>query len=74
MRSEEIVLLHKIKQGDEKSFQVVFEKNYNQLCQTAFFFVHDFDIAEEIAQELFVKFWEQKEELSSREFAFKKGT
>lgn len=63
MKPEEIILLQKIKQGDEQSFQVIFEKNYKQLCLTASYFVKDIDIAEEVVQELFVKFWEQKNTL-----------
>ncbi len=64
MTPEEIVLLHNIKQGDERSFQEVFEKYYKELCISALFLVKDFDVSEDIVQELFVKLWEQRKVLA----------
>jgi RNA polymerase sigma-70 factor (ECF subfamily) len=63
MTAEEIFLLQKIKQGDEQAFQIIFENNYKPLCLTAGYFVNELAIAEEIVQDLFVKFWEQKDTL-----------
>ncbi len=64
MTPEEIVLMQKIKQGDIKSFQEIFEKHYKGLCLSASFFINDFDVSEDIVQDLFVKLWEQRKNIT----------
>ncbi|MFR6542156.1 MAG: sigma-70 family RNA polymerase sigma factor [Butyricimonas virosa] len=45
-------------QDREKIFTIVFDKNYEALCLYAVRFVEDFLEAEDIVQEVFVRFWE----------------
>lgn len=56
-------LILRLKEGDEKSFKVLFNLVYPQLCAYGKKFIHDIDEAEEIAQEVFYKLWENRKNL-----------
>ncbi len=45
-------------------FELLFKKNYNQLCNVAFRIVNDKDIAEDLVQDVFLKVWENKESIN----------
>lgn len=60
---EEKVLLDKIKAGDNKAFEILFHNYYGNLCLYASKFLNNDSAAEEIVQEIFVKFWEQKKQI-----------
>ena len=47
-----------VEQDKEKTFTMVFDKNYEALCLYAVKFTEDFLEAEDIVQESFVRFWE----------------
>ena len=47
-----------VEQDKEKTFTMVFDKNYEALCLYAVKFTEDFWEAEDIVQETFVRFWE----------------
>lgn len=49
----------------ESVFKELFEKEYNNLCRYALTYLQDSQWAEDVVQETFVKFWEQKKELIS---------
>jgi RNA polymerase sigma-70 factor, ECF subfamily len=61
-RQEEHILFEKIKTGDEKAFEALFRRYYSHLCLYATQILKNPSAAEEIVQELFVRFWEKKEE------------
>lgn len=63
-QSEEISLFEGIKNGDEKSFEILFHKYYKFLCQYAAKIINDDSAAEEIVQDFFVKIWEKRETLN----------
>ena len=44
-----------------QDFEGLFNTHYSELCSYANMFLKDLDAAEEIVQDLFVKFWETKE-------------
>lgn len=60
----DLELYNKTQSGDKVSFKVLFDKYYSQLTQTAYLFVKDSDIAEEIVQEFFIKLWIKKNEIN----------
>jgi RNA polymerase sigma-70 factor (ECF subfamily) len=64
MTSLEKDLLEKIKNGDDKAFGFLFQNNYAQLCTFANDFLHKTDIAEEIVQDIFLKLWNSRNEIS----------
>lgn len=58
--SFENTLVVQIKDGKILAFQFVFERFYKPLCSFAKNFTEDVDIAEDIVQEFFVRFWEKR--------------
>ncbi len=54
-------LWENLKQGDLKSFELVFKVHYPQLCLFANKYTNDFDLAREVVQDMFVYFWEHKD-------------
>ena len=57
-------LFEKIKKGDENAFEILFHKYYGILCSFATKIIKDDVAAEEIVQDLFVKLWEKREQIS----------
>ena len=53
----------RIKSGDRTAFEAFFKAHYSHLCAYANKYVQNNDAAEEIVQDLFVNFWQKKEEL-----------
>ena len=60
---EEKKLFIKIKRGDERAFEEIFHRYYQNLCGYASKILQDEMAAEEIVQDLFVKIWEKRENL-----------
>jgi len=54
----------RLKKGDVRAFEQVFNTHYASLCRYAQKFVIDLDNAREIVQDTFVKLWEIKHSLS----------
>jgi len=48
----------------ESAFKELFKREYSNMCRYALSFMQDSHLAEDVVQETFVKFWEQKKELS----------
>jgi len=63
MNDPEELLILKIKTGDKNSFEIVFRKYYQELCQYSYRFVAYTNLAEEIVQDFFFKFWIKRESL-----------
>lgn len=49
---------------DLKEYERIFKLNYSKLCAYATKYLDDVDAAEEVVQEIFVKFWEKREQLT----------
>ncbi|MEA5459288.1 RNA polymerase sigma-70 factor [Arcicella sp. LKC2W] len=56
-------ILLAIRQGNERVFETIFKKHYQTLCNYACGILKDMDDAEEVVQSIFLKFWEQREEI-----------
>jgi len=61
--SEEFKLFERLKNGDEKAFEILFHKYYSYLCSFASKIISDDPAAEEIVQDFFVKIWEKRNQL-----------
>lgn len=61
---EEKELFEKIKNGNEKAFEILFHRYYCHLCAYASKILNDSISAEEIVQDFFVKLWEKRTVLS----------
>jgi len=60
----ELDTIEKIRLGDVETFSQLFRRYYEPLCMFAARFTRDFDAAENIVQEVFVKLWDGRESLS----------
>jgi RNA polymerase sigma-70 factor (ECF subfamily) len=60
---DEISLLSAIAQGDEIAFRQLFDQHWDNIYGVAFAFTKSPVIAEEMAQDVFVKIWLRREEL-----------
>lgn len=56
-------IAQKIKEGDEKAFEVVFRKHYSGMCGYVSRYIDDPDQAEEIVQEVFYNFWNKRTDI-----------
>jgi RNA polymerase sigma-70 factor (ECF subfamily) len=59
----DLELLKNIKCNDHFAFDVLFEKYWKKLYQTAFARLNDSDAAQDIVQEVFIKIWNRRESL-----------
>jgi len=68
-------ILHKLKTGDEDSFNFIFRNYYRGMVVFAMEYIPDKDKAEEIVQGVFVKLWEEREtiqiKVSLKSYIFK---
>ncbi len=62
LTDKELCLL--VKEGDEKAFETLFHRYYPSLCLLARQYVDDDEKAEEVVQDIFVKIWSKRKELS----------
>jgi RNA polymerase sigma-70 factor, ECF subfamily len=60
---EESILIQ-IRNGDEKAFETLFRSYFNQLLQYAREILKDHCAAEEIAEEIFLHLWENREKIT----------
>lgn len=58
------ILLEKVKTGDQKALEQLFERYFFSLCRFASSFVKQTDIAEEIVSDVFLNIWLKRNELN----------
>jgi len=63
-RPDDKALFKRITENDEKAFERLFHIYYANLCRFASGIISDDEIAEEIVQDLFVKIWEKRTQLT----------
>lgn len=61
--NEELFIVGKMMEGDIDSFKYFFDKYYNDLCNFVHIYLHDQVLAEEVVQDIFVYFWENRQKL-----------
>ena len=60
---KEDILTYQLKAGSADAYKKIFNQYYKPLCSFAKKFVFDLAVAEDIVQDLFVKFWVQRSEI-----------
>lgn len=60
---EELFIVQRMIEGDTKAFKYFFEKYYTDLCNFVNIYLNDRTLSEEIVQDIFVYFWENKSRL-----------
>lgn len=53
----------RIRLGDKAAFQAFFEENWSRIYRSIYALVKQVEIAEDIAQEAFIKIWDKKDQL-----------
>jgi len=61
--TEDKEIVKRIINGDDTAFEIIFKKYYKKLCAYANRFMFSDEDAEEIVQEVFVKFWEKSDSI-----------
>ncbi|NUO01835.1 MAG: RNA polymerase sigma-70 factor [Saprospiraceae bacterium] len=56
-------LLRRFKQGDSTALKVLFQQHYGLVCRTINRFITDNLLVEDLSQEVFVRFWEKREQI-----------
>lgn len=64
MQDTERVLVERLRNKDKRAFELVFNNHYGLLRSYALRFIDEVEEAEEIVQDVFVKFWEKCESLT----------
>lgn len=64
MQDQAHLLVERLRNKDQSAFEIVFNMYYNSLCGYANKYLDEFEVAEEIVQEVFVKFWEKCESIA----------
>lgn len=64
MTDLEITLLDEIKNGNVKSFELVFKSYYPRLCKYAKSMIHDYDASSDIVKDVFIKWWEKSNSIT----------
>jgi RNA polymerase sigma-70 factor, ECF subfamily len=62
-RTIDDLLFRQIREGDERSFEMLFKKYYASLSSYAMVFVRFEDLARELVHETFIKIWERRDNI-----------
>jgi RNA polymerase sigma-70 factor (ECF subfamily) len=60
-RSDDI--LTQLRTGDRLALQTIFQQQYGMVCSVIYRLIKDNNTAEDLAQEVFVRFWEKREQI-----------
>lgn len=63
MTQHEKGILEKINHGDREIFNLVFKKYFPGLCILANDYVREYEVAEDLVQEVFISFWESRDKI-----------
>ena len=55
--------LGQLRTGDRSALRAIFDQQYEPVCKAIFRFVQDPGLTEDLAQEVFVRFWEKREQI-----------
>jgi RNA polymerase sigma-70 factor (ECF subfamily) len=56
-------ILGRLKQDDRSALKDLFEQHYPMVCQSIRRFVHDHATCEDLAQEVFLRFWQKRQKI-----------
>jgi len=59
----EVAFVKGLKKGDSKAYTYLVETYHHRLCTYAFGLIGDYDLSEDIVQNVFIKIWKQRKKL-----------
>ena len=63
LSEDEVFIVGQMIEGDKKAFKYFFDKYYEELCNFANIYLKDRTLSEEVVQDIFVYFWENKQKI-----------
>ena len=63
----DLELWHKVQSGSEEAFQQLFYRHHPDLVNRAYHYLRDEESAKDLAQDLFVKLWHQRQDLQIKD-------
>ncbi|MEM1134388.1 MAG: RNA polymerase sigma-70 factor [Bacteroidota bacterium] len=64
LKESDKYLFEKIKSGDKKALEVLFDRYYEPLCDFSYQFLKSTDLSEEAVSDIFIKLWLNKKNIS----------
>jgi RNA polymerase sigma-70 factor, ECF subfamily len=64
MTNLELQLIESVKQGDIKSFELLFKSYYSRLCRYAHHYVRDKVVVEDLVKDALLKIWENRNKIN----------
>jgi len=62
----DLYLFEKVKSGDQKSFDLLFQKYYNSLCNYAYLYLKENAQTEELVADVYLKIWNNRQSIEIR--------
>ena len=62
----DLYLFEKVKLGDQKSFDLLFQKYYNSLCNYAYLYLKENAQTQEIVADVYLKIWNNRQSIEIR--------
>lgn len=59
----DLYLFEKVKSGDQKSFDLLFQKYYNSMCNYAFLYLQDEAQTQELVADVYLKVWNNRQSI-----------
>lgn len=57
-------ILHRLQSDDHNVLKSLFQEHYKSVCRSIYRFVKDKNAVEDIAQDVFIKFWEKRKQIN----------
>lgn len=57
-------IMTRLQASDKNALRVLFEQHYPMVCQTIHRFIEEKALVEDLAQEVFIRFWEKREQIT----------
>lgn len=64
LHNDELFIVRQMVDGDKNAFRYFFEKYYSELCNFVNIYLKDTSLSEEVVQDIFVYFWENKSKIN----------
>ena len=64
LNKDEIFIVNQMIDGDKQAFKYFFDKYYSELCNFVNIYLKNNNLAEEVVQDIFVYFWENKSRIN----------
>jgi len=62
----DLYLFEKVKSGDQKSFDLLFQKYYNSLCNYAYLYLKENAQTQELVADVYLKIWNNRQSIEIR--------